>query len=339
MKQIAFPKWVLIGAAVLAVVAGALSSRLVARADGHEGEAQTYIVRAGAGGVANGELLGFAPQLLQIHRGDAVTWTIEGFHNIHFASEPASLFVESEVNGQTMPVFNSAIAFPSIDSGSTYSGGDVSSGLSPFTGSNVFSVTVDLEPGTYSYLCDIHAGMVGVLTVVDDDTTIPSPYEVSVQAANEIVATVGASAGTFNELNAMPMMTDADTLDVQAGSDGAVTLNAFFPFTAVISAGQSITWTVPVASFDPHTVSAPSLLGQDFTPVEVEGQPPVLTPGAVFVPVVESGGEVGADAAFNSGLLLPGQSYTLTFTEPGVYPYYCSLHVGMQGTVVVQPGA
>jgi plastocyanin len=36
----------------------------------------------------------------------------------------------------------------------------------------------------------------------------------------------------------------------------------------------------------------------------------------------------------------PGEAYERTFDEPGVYPYYCSLHgtenVGMIGTVVVE---
>ena len=37
----------------------------------------------------------------------------------------------------------------------------------------------------------------------------------------------------------------------------------------------------------------------------------------------------------------PGDSYEHTFNEPGVYPYYCSIHgsttAGMIGTVVVAP--
>src|SRR5215213_9641638 len=104
MKQITFSKWAIVAVAALAIAVGALSSRLVARA--HDGETQTFIVQAGAGGFGNGELLGFAPQSLQIHRGDTVTWTIASFHNIHFASEPAPLVVPGEVNGQTMPLLN-----------------------------------------------------------------------------------------------------------------------------------------------------------------------------------------------------------------------------------------
>ncbi len=38
---------------------------------------------------------------------------------------------------------------------------------------------------------------------------------------------------------------------------------------------------------------------------------------------------------FYSGDLSTGQSYTFTFTQPGVYPYYCSYHP-MNGEVIVE---
>ena len=45
---------------------------------------------------------------------------------------------------------------------------------------------------------------------------------------------------------------------------------------------------------------------------------------------------------WDSGLLGNGQTYSHTFEDPGVYPYYCTLHggaggVGMSGTVIVIP--
>jgi P-type Cu+ transporter len=38
---------------------------------------------------------------------------------------------------------------------------------------------------------------------------------------------------------------------------------------------------------------------------------------------------------FYSGLLQPDQRWSYTFTTPGVYPYFCSLHPGMDGTITV----
>lgn len=38
----------------------------------------------------------------------------------------------------------------------------------------------------------------------------------------------------------------------------------------------------------------------------------------------------------SSGNLNQGAKYTFTFTKAGTYPYHCSIHPNMKGTVVVQ---
>lgn len=39
----------------------------------------------------------------------------------------------------------------------------------------------------------------------------------------------------------------------------------------------------------------------------------------------------------NSGLLMKGESFSVTFDKPGIYPYHCSAHMpGMTGTVLVE---
>jgi plastocyanin len=40
---------------------------------------------------------------------------------------------------------------------------------------------------------------------------------------------------------------------------------------------------------------------------------------------------------FDSGILNPGQTYAHTFTQAGVYSYYCTLHSWMKGNVTVKP--
>lgn len=44
---------------------------------------------------------------------------------------------------------------------------------------------------------------------------------------------------------------------------------------------------------------------------------------------------IDADGAWESPTLVSGQSYTFTFATPGAYTYYCSIHSGMLGTIVV----
>ena len=44
------------------------------------------------------------------------------------------------------------------------------------------------------------------------------------------------------------------------------------------------------------------------------------------------------DASFDSGNVAPGQSFTFTFTTPGMYQYHCIYHPWMTGTVIVKAG-
>lgn len=46
--------------------------------------------------------------------------------------------------------------------------------------------------------------------------------------------------------------------------------------------------------------------------------------------------ESGSTIQFRSKELGSGDSYSFTFSEPGTYPYYCSIHPSMRGTIVVQ---
>ena len=45
---------------------------------------------------------------------------------------------------------------------------------------------------------------------------------------------------------------------------------------------------------------------------------------------------VNDDQKFQSKTLDTDESYTYTFTKPGTYPYFCSIHPKMTGKVVVQ---
>lgn len=44
---------------------------------------------------------------------------------------------------------------------------------------------------------------------------------------------------------------------------------------------------------------------------------------------------ISVDHQIDSGLIVPGASYSKTFTAPGQYPYYCDIHNYMKGTVTV----
>ncbi|MCA1683051.1 MAG: cupredoxin domain-containing protein [Actinobacteria bacterium] len=44
----------------------------------------------------------------------------------------------------------------------------------------------------------------------------------------------------------------------------------------------------------------------------------------------------GAAAAFDSGNLDKGKTFTFTFAKAGSYPYHCAIHSNMMGSVTVQ---
>jgi len=75
---------------------------------------------------------------------------------------------------------------------------------------------------------------------------------------------------------------------------------AYSPATLTVRVGDTVTWTNhDQAAHDVVTTSAP--------------------------------------AAFQSPLLATGQSWSQTFTVPGTYDYYCSVHPDMRGQVIVLP--
>jgi plastocyanin len=78
---------------------------------------------------------------------------------------------------------------------------------------------------------------------------------------------------------------------------------AFSPASLTVPAGTTVTWT----NKDPmaHTIL------NDFSPL------------------------YSAGGLFSSGQLLQGQQFSFTFEYPGTYPYHCSLHSFMTGTITV----
>lgn len=96
----------------------------------------------------------------------------------------------------------------------------------------------------------------------------------------------------------------ADTVEVKMGADSGML--AFQPAKVTIKAGDTVKWVNNKLA--PHNV--------------------------VFDSSVKD-----ADKLNHKGLAFSaGESFEITFTEPGEYPYYCEPHrgAGMAGTITVQ---
>jgi plastocyanin len=90
---------------------------------------------------------------------------------------------------------------------------------------------------------------------------------------------------------------------------------AFGPDEVTVSEGTTVTWTNqdPVA----HTVTSGAK-------------------GEQGVPGVSKGKPDRPDGAFDGALDDRGESFSFTFDEPGTYRYFCRIHGGMTGVVIVE---
>jgi plastocyanin len=84
---------------------------------------------------------------------------------------------------------------------------------------------------------------------------------------------------------------------------GAVskTTDAYDPNPVQVKAGDMVTWTNNDST--PHTAT--------------------------------SGSNAKPDGTFDSSTLVQGKSFSFTFEKAGEYPYFCTLHPNMAGTVSV----
>ena len=97
-----------------------------------------------------------------------------------------------------------------------------------------------------------------------------------------------------------------NTDNMGGGTPGALEVWAqgmqFGPSSRTVAVGSRVTWTNKGAAA--HTVTSGSA-----------GQP---------------------NGTFDSGNLGQNGTYSYTFTQAGSYPYYCRIHSGMSGTIIVQ---
>lgn len=137
---------------------------------------------------------------------------------------------------------------------------------------------------------------------------------------------------------------------------------AFFPAKVTIRAGQAITWrihgfhtiTFPGVNTNlplvvPHPeLRQPPLSDAAGVPFWWAGEAPQLAINPMLVEQ-RGGATIGRPTDFrNSGIVrllsetgFHGEAppYTLTFLKPGIYHYFCAIHLGMRGTVTVLPAS
>jgi plastocyanin len=282
---------------------------------------------------------GFFPRELTVHTGDTVTFQFAGFQNVTFLSGAAPPpFAIKDGNGYDG---NPKVFFPA--GASTYDGtgfhnSGVPSSDKPFTYALTFT-----KPGHYEYGCTLHPGMIGIINVVDGAVT-ETPEAALARGKAEQAATLAAGTKAYDSLN--PQTTGSNVVVTLVGDrQERYSVLRFTHDPLVISAGTTVTWTVN-DPFEVHTVTFASVaqLPQFITPQpQPGGLPKILLSAAALAPT--STRTYDGTGWVNSGLLAaPGapsnapSSFSLTFTKPGRYVYWCLVHdeAHQEGIIIVK---
>ncbi len=268
--------------------------------------------------------LEYYPAALTIDAGDTVTW------NFPTAEEHTVTLLAA---GQTTPPPPNDPSAPAPAGGSTYDGSAyTSSGF--LAGGATYSLTFT-KPGTYKVYCLTHQPeQTATITVQQAGAVYPQAqvaYDAQAQSAeNADLAAATASIATFPYPAGGPHVAAGLSPGLFSAAPATSTVLRFVDASALstgpltVAVGTTVTWTNQ-SNNEPHDVVFPPA-GQ--TP------PPTLSP---FSP--PSGGPTyDGTTLVDSGVMMPGQSFQLTFTRAGTYTYYCLFHDddGMVATVVVQ---
>jgi plastocyanin len=129
-------------------------------------------------------------------------------------------------------------------------------------------------------------------------------------AAVVVLALAGGACGQAD--TSAPTTAAADPA---AADEIALEGLAFDPERVTIEAGTTVTWTNDDSVA--HTVTS-GVAGEEGVPGVSKGRPD------------------RADDIFDGDLDAAGATFAFTFDEPGTYEYFCRIHGGMTGTVVVE---
>jgi plastocyanin len=312
----------------------------------------------------NGDDNAFFPRSTAIHAGDKVSFVVTGFHTLDLPAKgvsPLALLAPTGTtlagqndaagqpfwfNGQPELGFNPPLLASGFGKHFTYTGAKrVESGLPVANNPKPVLVTFK-KAGTYTYFCDVHAGMKGTIHVLAKSHKVPS-------AAADAKSVATQAANALKILKSINQTTVGSSV-VQIGASGknGVESYNFFPATSSVKVGTTVTFRMPVTSTEVHTATTGpgnpltdpnSYLGQ----LSATFTSPVIAGAAVY-PSDQPGGTPASltptlhgNGFWNSGVLdtninspLPGANQ-VTFAGAGTYTFYCLIHPFMKATVNV----
>jgi plastocyanin len=313
---------------------------------------QQYTVAVDGPSVLGAENLAYAtyfPNRLAVRPGDSVLFDNRSSNDVHTVTlgvksdrsdQPFELLKSGQANPAVFaPCYTTEAARPDISCPPPTSGAPEYTGqgfwnsgvilptsLPPEAGSKTATVKLaaEIPPAAYTITCLLHPYMEATLDVVASDEARRSPAEVAAAGDAELAAAKTHAATV--PVPAPPAATNGASV-VAGWSDEQVAVNRFHPETVSVKAGQTVAWR-GVSTWMPHTVSFQA-------PFRGPAEPDALLPTGT-----KSGGRFDGGVS-HSGIFgpppnYPFETFSLTFTKAGQYPYLCLLHPGMAGTVRVE---
>jgi plastocyanin len=286
----------------------------------------------------------FFPKALTVSQGDTVNWTFQGFHTVTFpAGQPPLPLFTPNPDGS---LSGGAALFPfppgpPAMGARPYDGSSMVSSGTPQGEDDIFSLTFT-TPGVYDYLCLIHPGQVGMVTVLPAGSTPPEvPTQARARGTGEFEMLLGAVSQMAAMVQSGQTQANGRTVaGVAAGISNAAGASAlrFLPDGITVNRGGTVVWTL-ADPFEIHTVTftsgapAPEFINIVPNPM---GPPTITVPASNAGPV--GGTTYTGQGYVNSGILSVGSSFALTFdAPPGTYEYLSLVHPEMIGTVTVTP--
>ena len=311
------------------------------------------------------EVNAFFPSATTIHVGDTVAFA-PGFHNVDFPAKggkptpfltPTSsnaTDVKDEAgnpfwfNGQPLFGFNPAIL--GAPKTATFNGKKSVIGPVPVLGKPFAFKVKFTKTGTFTYYCDIHAGMKGKIHVVAKKAKAPSAKD----DAKTVARQLAAAAKTAKKLAATTPPSGVVDVGV-AGPGGVEYFNIVGP-KSPISVGTTLKFQMSKGSYEVHTATTgpgDPRNEQDTTSylnsLAATFQGPGPFDGRAIYPSDAPGGtpasltsQLHGNGFWNSGAMdldnatpIAGEN-SVKFDAPGTYQFYCLIHPVMHATITVQ---
>jgi plastocyanin len=311
---------------------------------------------------------------VNVHQGDVLdfkwnTGSIDGFHTTTFVPQgvtPPGFIAPDPDDGPSQLQFNAAAFAPSDPTCGTvvkpcsYDGTKLlNSGGQPTAPGFDFFVTVNVSassgPVTLHYVCLVHPGMQGAVTVVPNAQAASTPQDVLAAGAQQAQTDTVGARQVEAQAQARAITTNPDgthTVTITAGTASPfVEVVEMLPSKVEVRPGDTVKWVTKTIK-DVHTVTFPQGAGSDAVdpfPAVCEGAgatdtvPPCGNPSAFEIhvnpqpqgaTVISSPTTVGTSGLLANPPAPFPNHYSFKFPNAGSFAYQCRIHDHMTGTVV-----